>query len=264
MPPPPPKPADAALRNAVGLAWTALLLAVIIPPRRHRAGMVLYLRYARNRGARFGGDCESGKARLLCVDGRRMPRDTRRDFDALLNSWNKPPRESHRRTRRIRFGFEPRRAQYARCVSRTHRAVVRGTCRVLLEIESPTVGIDLDGPDAPLGGFGAFSALALPWNFSMGNSPPGELFQVAIVLALVLALGHLLLRAAQIYLPPLAPAFDGAGPRPWHKWRRVRTPHDGRPTQTDHRVVPVGRVARGCSDTAHAAIRKPRRTLVGE
>jgi hypothetical protein len=32
MPPPPPKPADAALRNAVGLAWTALLLAVIIPP----------------------------------------------------------------------------------------------------------------------------------------------------------------------------------------------------------------------------------------
>jgi hypothetical protein len=65
-------------------------------------------------------------------------------------------------------------------------------------------GIDLDGPDGPLGGFGAFSALALPWNFSMGNSPPGELLQVTIVLALVFALGHLLLRAAQIYLPPLA------------------------------------------------------------
>lgn len=65
-------------------------------------------------------------------------------------------------------------------------------------------GLDLDGPTGPLGGFGAFSALALPWNFSMGNSPPGELLQVIIALSLVFGLGHLLLRAAQIYLPPLA------------------------------------------------------------
>ncbi len=62
--------------------------------------------------------------------------------------------------------------------------------------------VDLDGPDGPCGRWGVFSALVLPWTFSLGNSPPADLARAFVVLALTQVLGLLLLRCLQVYLRP--------------------------------------------------------------
>ncbi len=63
--------------------------------------------------------------------------------------------------------------------------------------------VDLDGPNGPSGPWGVFSALSLPWTFSLENSQPAELARALAVLALTQLLGLLLLRCLQVYLRPL-------------------------------------------------------------